>query len=227
MSHVDFDLLRQRIRDSSRRTFDAVRAAHPAEKFYVFALYSYEDAVGVSPSANTEEAYQIAVAKKTSDEEYQKWLGSHGISFSASLLGDQRWSPYEWKYECAESDSFKSVDALINHRGMGFYDRDDPMGFVTFKANVLASMVLALGDLNSDGYFGEGSERNAMTIFCSIPNSSLTAWLEEDSARRLNPPAVFQKFAEERIKWIANGAEIKHSEPDSVEEVYLSLVRNR
>ncbi len=221
MAHVDFNLLRQRITEASRQTFDAVWAAHKDEAFYDFALYTVDDAVGINPSMNSEQAYKRAVAKQTADEQHRKWLESNGISFTASLLGDQRWSAYEWAYECAESDGFDAVNALINNRGMGFYEEDDPMGFVKFKAGVFASMVLALRDLNEQGLFGKGRARDSLTVFCSVPHSGCTAWFERDSARRLNPPTVFQTFANERIKWIADGSE---AIPDDVQATYLSIV---
>lgn len=224
MAQVDFSLLRQRIVEASRQTFDAVRTAHPDETFYVFALYTVDDAVGINPSVNSEQAYQRAVAKQTADEARRKWLESHGISFTASLVGDQRWSAYEWAYECAESDRFEAVNELINNRGMAFYDEDDPMGFVKFKAGVFASMVLALRDLNEKGYFGKGVSRDSLTVFCSVPSSDCTVWFEQDSALRLNPPKVFQTFASERIKRIADGSESGDAIPDDVQAHYLSMV---
>ncbi|MEQ8789655.1 MAG: DUF4303 domain-containing protein [Pirellulaceae bacterium] len=226
MTQVDFNLLRHRIAEASRQTFDAVRAAHLDETFYVFALYTVDGAVGINPSMNSEQAYQRAVAKQMADEPHRKWLESHGIAFADSLLGDQRWSAYEWDYECAESDGFDAVNELINNRGMGFYDEDDPWGFVKFKAGVFASMVFALRDLNRERYFGTAKTRDSLTVFCSVPGSECTVWFEQDSARRLNPPSVFRTFASERINWIADGSDGSRPAPDDVQAIYLSMVEN-
>jgi hypothetical protein len=215
--------LRDRIADASRRTFDSLRTAHPSERFYAFALYTVDDAVAVNPSANSEQAYERAVAKQMADEAHCKWLESHGIPLTDWLLGDQRWSPYEWAYECAESEGFHAVNELINNRGMGFYDREDPMGFVKFKAGVLASMVFALRDLNEEGYFGTGRDRESLAVFCSVPHSRSTVWFEQDSARRLNPPNVFQTFASE-LKWVADGSETRSPAPHDVFALYLSIM---
>lgn len=224
MGPVDFKLLRRRIAEASRQTYDAVRAAQGDEGFYAFALYTVDDALGISPSMNSEDAYQRTVEKQTADEQHRKWLASHGISFSASLLGNYRWSPYDWAYECAESDGFEAVNKLINNHGMGFYDEDDPMGFVKFKAGVFASMVLALRDLNEQGVFGKGEARQSLTVFCSVPHSESTVWFEQDSARRLNPPNVFQTFSSERIKYIADESESPEAIPDDVQTAYLAMV---
>lgn len=221
MTFVDFPLLRQRIATAARHTFHAVRTAHPNEQLYAFALYTDDTAVGVVPSLNTEEAYQRTIAKLMADEETREWYEEKNISFADSLLGDYRWSPYEWNYECVEREAFEPVMKLINNRGMGFYDEHDPLGFVKFKAGVLAAMVLALADLELEGVFGRGSDREALTVYCSIPSSDCTVWLEQDSARRLNPPQITQTFARERIKYIADGSE---TTPDEVREHYLALV---
>jgi len=224
MAQVDFNLLRQRIVKAARQTFDAVRAAHRDEAFYVFALYTVDDAVGINPSMNSEQAYQRAVARETADDQHRKWLESHGISFTASLLGDQRWSAFDWAYECAESNGFDAVNKLINNRGMGFYDKEDPMGFVKFKAGVFAAMVLALRDLDEQDHFGKGVARDSLTVFCTVPHSGCTEWFEQDTARRLNPPKVFQTFFNERINWIANGSASGEPIPDDVQALYLSIV---
>ena len=60
----------------------------------------------------------------------------------ASLLGDYRWIRTTGRTN-AESDGFDGVNRLINNRGTGFYDEDDPLGFAEFKAGVFASMVPA------------------------------------------------------------------------------------
>jgi hypothetical protein len=216
--------LRERIADASRRSFDAVRAAHRGETFYAFALYTVDDAVGVNSSMNSEQAYQRAVAKHEADESHRTWLQSHGISFKDSLLGDHRWSAYDWAYECAESDGFDAVNELVNNRGMGFFDRNDSMGFASFKAGVFASMVLALRDLIEEGFFVKDNARESLTIFCSVPHSACTFWFEQDSARRLNPPEVFQRFASERIMWIAHGSEKCGAAPYDLHSLYLSMV---
>jgi len=223
-THVDFDLLRQRVTKAARRTFDAVRTAHPTESFYAFALYAADDAVGINPSANSTQAYKCIEDRVMADESQKKWLKSHGISLKRFLLGDYYWSAYSWEYQCAKSKGFDAVNKLINNRGVGRYDSDDPLGFVKFKSGVFASMVLALRDLNDEGYFGKGADRKSVTIFCSVPNSECSAWLEQDSARRLNPPTVFKIFAEERIKYIADGSNRRRPAPDSVQAFYLSFV---
>lgn len=225
MEKVDFDLLQKRIAVASRRSFDQVRAAHPGERLYAFALYASDDAVSVCPSVNSEEAYGRLVRRREADTSQRQWLADHGISFESFLLVDGRWSAYEWEYECDGADEFRAVNELINNGGTGFYDHDDSLGFVRFKGRVFASMVLALLDLDSTGYFGTGRARESVTVFCSVPHSFCTVWLEDDSARRLIPKSVYRVFKKGRIDLIRDGMDEEDSSPDSVFGVYLAHLR--
>ena len=222
MGLVDFKLLRSRIAEASAQTFRALRNAHPAESFYAFALYTTDDAVGVNPSANSDGAYRNTVDRETAEEATTKFLESNGISLSASLLGDHRWSPYDWQYDCAESEGFNIVNVLINNEGTGFYDEHDALGFEKFKAGILASMVLGLQDASAAGAFGIGAARDPVTLFCSVASSEEAIWFEEDSAKRLNVPSSFRIFFEERIKYIADGEEIGPADSQSVHGLYLA-----
>lgn len=85
-------------------------------------------------------------------------------------------------------------------------------------------MMLALRDLNEQGFFGKGNAPESLTVFCSVPHSGCTVWFEQDSARRLNSPKVFQTFATERIKWIGGGTQKRLRAPDDVQTLYLSMV---
>ena len=221
---VDFTELRKRLGLAARQFFDSVRAEHSNDRFYSFALCTHDGANCVWAAANSEEAYKQAAAQRVADESKTKWLDSHGISLKACLLGDYRWSAFEWQYASVDPDEFSSVDELINNRGVGVYDENDPSGFENFKVCVFASMVLALSDLDADGYFGVGAARESVTLFCSVADSDCGGWLEKDSARRLNSPEVFEKFNEERIRWIAVAPETDPSDPDSLYGPYLSFL---
>jgi hypothetical protein len=216
---VDFNVLRKRIAEASRLTFEAVRAAHPEQRFYAFALYTVDDAVAINPSMNSEEAYHDAVARETADEENTRWLISNGISPQASLLGDHRWSAFDWEFDCAESDSFEAINELINNRGAGIYDEGDALGFEKFKAGVMASMVLALSDVIASGAI---ADRIGITLFCSVADSEDAVWFEEDSARRLNSSTLFQAFHKERITYISEDRATDDIAAQSVRGLYLA-----
>jgi hypothetical protein len=210
MANVDFKLLREQVAAAARLAFAEVRAQHAKEDFYAFALYSVGGSC-VTPSANSEQAY----AEKRVDNEND---------YSATeLLGEFRWSPFSWRYECEGSDHFASIDAVLNDRGSLNYDESDPEGFTTFRASVFAAMALALGDLEAEGFFGKGKARETVTVFCSEPD--FAPWLEADSAQRLNPPEAFATFAAERLEYIASDPEDRAPKHDKVFAKYLSYLQ--
>jgi hypothetical protein len=87
-----------------------------------------------------------------------EFIASQGIPFS-SCLGHFRWGTAEWGYEGAGAKPLKTVNERINAEDR--YDDEDPNGFETFKGSLFATMVLGLGDLDAEGFFGAGSARQS------------------------------------------------------------------
>jgi hypothetical protein len=220
MAKVDFTLLRQEIKEAARRAFDAVRAAHPDERFYAFALYSDDSAMTVCPSANSVQGLERRVKRYEDSKSYREFLASRGLPFNSDrLASDLRWETAEWAYEYVGHKHFHTVYDMINVDGR--YDRDDPDGFVRFKGQVFATMVLGLGDLEVSGYFGTGKEREAITLLCSVSDSACAGWLEEESVFQLNPDAVIEAFWQQRTQ----GNSSHRPEPGSVHEAFIRHLR--
>jgi hypothetical protein len=177
MAEVDFSLLRSEVKEAAQRAFETVRANHPDEQFYGFALYSDESAMTIVPAANSEEALE-SKAQKDGCLPVPSWL---------------RWGTGEWSYESEGAEHFNIATQMIN--GEDRYDEAEPEAFETFRNKVFATMVEALGDLDATGFFGTGTQREAVTLFCSISDSDEAEEFENESARQLNPVAVYEKFA--------------------------------
>jgi hypothetical protein len=87
-------------------------------------------------------------------------------------------------------------------------------------------MVLALRDLDSEGFFGTVPERKKLTLLCSVSDSTDAAWLEHESAKFLNPPEVYESFYSQ---WITNSVMAedlaKHrDDPSLVYEAFASAL---
>src|SRR5271166_3494257 len=65
---------------------------------------------------------------------------------------------------------------------------------VDLRAQAYVAMAMGLRDLDAEGFFGTGPEREKVTIFCSMVDSEETVWLEAESAQLLNPPQVYDRF---------------------------------
>ena len=173
------------IRDAARDAFADLRAAHPGEAFYAFALYTDDGLMTVMPAANSEQGFRRAAGDEDDPTE----------------LAHYRWATGEWAYEGegAESAKFDAVHDLLNEPA-GLYDGDDDAeADRQFRARgdqLIKCMIAALRQLDAEGCFGVGEEGRRVTVFVSISDSDAAQVIENKSADLLNPPEVAAAFAE-------------------------------
>jgi hypothetical protein len=181
---MDAILLRQMIRDAARSAFRAVRSKPPGERFYAFALQALDDASGVYAHANTEEGYQRTLARARTrpwpvEERYCRWY----------------WG--EWDRKNIEAPSFRGIYEFIR---LNSGSVSPPGWWDAGRAIVFAAMVGALVDLDAEGVFGRGAEREQLTLFCTVEDSWCREWVEEESAARLNPPPTYRAFSPSAVE---------------------------
>lgn len=173
----DFQTLPQLVAQGARAAFDELREEHPDETFFAFVLSTHDDASAVGASANSEEALE-AVRKK------------RRVRSGSRLEEALRWSPVEWKHELVGNAAFERANGAIAKQ----YERLEEKDFPAFAEHVRSSMQEALALLDGDGYWGKGRARGKVTLFITIYDSASTEEVEDDSARALNPPAVYRRF---------------------------------
>ncbi len=174
-SAINFDQLQDDLKQATAAAIAELRAAHPDEHFYAFALYTDDDATGVSAAANTEEGLATKLA---------------AYNFATPAEGAfVRWSTAEWAYEGFGWDYFKPAydqTSTIDHANW--------LALRSFRKRMIQVMIDVLAALDADGVFGRGDERAKVTLFCTITDSNRARKLERRSARALNPPAIAAAF---------------------------------
>lgn len=195
--------LREMVRDAARPAFAAVRRRQPGERFYAFALQSLDDASGVYAHANTEEGYQRTLAKARArpwpvEERYQRWY----------------WG--EWDHQNIEVPSFRGVYEFIAKKGRE--ETDSPDQWQKFRGVVFAAMVAALADLDEEGAFGRGAEREQVTLFCTVEDSWCNDWVEDESAARLNPREAYRGFARAPVQMLSPDKSVREAFVCSLDE---------
>ncbi len=171
--------LRVILKEAARRAFDEVRHLHADESFYVFALHTSDEATYAVPSANSEEGLRRKLA------EYAK----EGFAADEQTL---RWNACDWVYHTAGKNYFSEVQQFI----------DDAINKVGAETSVAAwerrtkrlfeVFLHSLRDLDAEGFFGSGEERNRILLLLTIGDcdqDTILTW-----AKQLNPPAAFQRF---------------------------------
>lgn len=176
----DFSDFQKEIAQAAKGSFEDLRAAHPTEHFYAYALYTDSDAMTVVPAANSLEA--LAEVRKEMDVEVEE------------RAPEFEWGTGEWRYDAWKAGYFNGISAKLRVR-MRTED-------VSLRAKAVhADMTAALRLLDQEGFFGVGETRNEVVLFVSISDDDRAIHLENDSAKTLNSPAAYQEFVERSEGW--------------------------
>ncbi|WP_338678860.1 DUF4303 domain-containing protein [Janthinobacterium sp. TB1-E2] len=168
----DFALLRILVADAARLAFGAVRRAHPGQHIDAFALVSDDSAMTIGPAANSREA------------------------LAASEYGEEMlWNPAEWAFEDGVAYFDSAYRLLLQaHRDLPF-----DVDFDTFRTGVFDACIAALAQLDAEGCFGAGAQRDDCVLLFEVSDSEAV----EGAMERLNPPAVVARFE----RWMVSCAE--------------------
>lgn len=175
---INFNELRILMRDGAREAFSGIQTDHPDEQFYAFALYTDDSADSLLPAANSEQGYQRTVERYSATD--------------ARELAYLRWSTAEWAYEAFDvsKNHFRGVRECLSSLDRSWPDES----FVAFRQQYFATMINALLDLETEGFFGVGDVREKVTVFATVSDSELAEGLEKKSVRKINPRSVYQRF---------------------------------
>jgi len=168
----DFALLQTLVAQAARQAFDCVRRAHPDQHIDAFALVSDDSAMTIGPMANSREA------------------------LAASEYGEEMlWTPAEWAFDEGGAYFDSAYRLLLQaHRGLPF-----DVAFATFRTGVFDACIAALAQLDTEGCFGAGAQRDQAVLLFEVSDSEPV----EGALARLNPPAVVARFE----AWMANWEE--------------------
>jgi len=193
---VDIEKIANSISIATRLAFTKILQSTSRESLYGFCLYTVDDLAGIVPSASAESGFMERNEKTLANQDRLAWLKKNDIDVDRFILGDYRWSAYEWEFETEGGNFFADANAMLADSVAKVSDNND--SFTQLTAEVLAAFTIALHRLRTENLF----DNEKTTLFCSKPSSSDTAWLESESARILNSPLQYATFERERIEWI-------------------------
>lgn len=193
---VDIEKFATSIADATRLAITKILQSTNRESLYGFCLYTVDDLAGIVPSASAESGYIERKQKTLADQDWLAWLKRNDIDVDCFILGDFRWSAYEWEFETEGAFFFAEANSILEDSVSKVRDSDH--SFTQLTAEVLASFTIALHRLRKEDLF----DNQKTTLFCSKPSSSDGGWLEAESARILNTPLQYATFEKERIEWI-------------------------
>jgi hypothetical protein len=220
MLRIDDDAVRAELREAARRAFTQVRTEQAGEQFYAFALCSDEDAESVCASANTEEGYRRCLQRNEPDRESTEALLAESGMTWADYTNYYRWNLPEWAYHATGIQEFRALDPLIRD---SIHCQTDPDRFDNHRARLYGAMVLAMHDLDSEGFFATGDERHSVVLLCDIVEPPEKYWFAVESAKVLNPPAVFEHFLSQWLAWLSPSDKTIVEDPEAHSKIYRPL----
>jgi len=166
----DFAQLQALVAHAAHLAFDCVRRAHPDQHIDAFALVSDDSAMTIGCMANSREA------------------------LAASEYGEEMlWNPAEWAFDEGGAYFDSAYRLLLQaHRALPF-----DVDFATFRTGVFDACIAALAQLDAEGVFGTGAERDENLLLFEVSDSEPL----EGAMARLNPPAVVARFEAWMASW--------------------------
>lgn len=173
-----YELVRVAVREAARAAWRDLRSAHPAEAFYYFGLATTAQAHRPAPTALSHEGLSRTIAGYRQE--------------GVELVPDElRWSELESPFAFFGDAHFHDVQRLFDGLGDPF---DRP---AAVNGRLREAMIAALAELEDEGVFGVGAERDGVVVNVTVPADGDAA-LELASARRLNPPSALERYEDDR-----------------------------
>jgi hypothetical protein len=178
---ADLSEFREATKEEARRLFTDLQQKSPNESFYAFSLFDYVDwgCPCLFYAANTLQHWNAVLTKK---------------SGAAADLPDEyyKWCAGEWKCN-GNLGSISVVEEIMAKTGLEGSDDYDAVS--ELRLSIEVEMILALRELDTEGFFGKGTKRNGVLLTVSTEDEGAADdWRHEISAFLLNSDDTFRKF---------------------------------
>jgi hypothetical protein len=183
MARINSKQFADHVYEALKAAFSALLADNQGQTFYAFGLWTDDSLQFMHPAANTEEALTATVRRyrESVDPKYGTTSTRTGMRWS---YGDWGFFPYE------NGDHFAEVNRILGANFDRMVEDDDFDGGL---ADLWAAALSGFRRLESEGFFGTGPARSAVTLMLlgDLPDKLVQQWVSA-----LNPPAVAKRFAE-------------------------------
>lgn len=190
---LDFQYLIHMLTQATRLAFQSLKQHYESEIIYAFALYTHGDFSYVTSTASSEEGLTKVAQKYIAEGRHN----NRSLSEQRILL---RWSPADSLLHEVGGEFFNDIDPLLEEANAimdALYDEENDSwdAVEAFAQRVESSFIMALQTLDSEGLFGTGEQRKAITVNLLMGDQSDESRVQH--AQQLNPPEVWQRLARE------------------------------
>ena len=206
MPELDSSLLLSTLRAELRAAWTAIHATHAQDRLYGFGVYTTDSASYLMVTAFSETGLDAAVADSLASK--------RGKGRDPALQRQNlRWSPADSPLHEEGADLLPESNQLVQELEAGAEDDDDFDGddfdedadfdevddegddLDSAVAEVFEIAVQALQEMDEEGLFGAGAERERL-VLC-VWKGDQSNLERHDFAKMLNAPAVARRFGEE------------------------------
>jgi len=218
MPELDATRLLSTLRTELRAAWAEIRAAHAQERLYGFGAYTTDVASYLTVTAFSEAGLDQVAARYQADKQF-------GGGELASQRESLRWSPCDSPLHLVGGGHLEQSNKIVqildaieaecdaaagdeSDEGVDFDDDDEDLdesddfegdgqgdAFDASVDEVFRVVVLALQEMDREGLFGVGAERDRFVLCLWKGDQSNIE--RHEFAKALNPPAVARRFGEE------------------------------
>lgn len=172
---MDFEILRQKIEEATKKAFIEMFEKYGADEIYAFALYSDEGAMTVCPATNTLK---------------------HLTTTDPDDLFYYKFEPAEWKYEMqgAEIEFNKICEELRNELDK---NEDNEDWFTNFQKQLFDNCIAVLEKLSNEKFFSQITGNN---IFLTFTVSDYE--FEESALKNIITRLNDNEYKTEYLEWL-------------------------
>lgn len=170
---IDYDSFYQRLLTGVRATWNDLRAARPAETICLFGLSTDSDTTDLALFANTEE--QFARENDAPESPFLKWC----VNEESELHQIGR----------------EHIDDLAKEINRFVFESETDEAFEDRKTKLLQIFEQVLADLDTEGLFGQETERQHLILLLDIVDAEEEEWeFMLEVLQRINPPESVKTY---------------------------------
>lgn len=188
MNDSDLQTLEELIYSAAKTSFSKTIELHKDEKFYCFALYTYDGLGYVCPTSFTQKGLEKVVRKYQTDDSFSDQNENQ-------LLSQLRWSACDSPLHLEFKETFDEANEILSNLEQQLdelYCQDKTEEYEENHSKIKEVFFRVLSKLDKEIFFERAGERDKIVLNILMGDQSDEEILS--NAEKLNPKIVYENF---------------------------------